>query len=190
MQHLKILMTFRSNSILVLVSFFCSLTYSQQVYFASSTSDIQLSDWNLFDSLENQVGNLSMAGLNNDAFNTWNLRIGEQSGFIKRRWKENLDQYDLLFDNERFSFSPIWPNHHDQWNIVTASSTFKYQIRINSDGYLSTAINSSDKEIIYIFNEFRFDPRDWILDYPTMMDNDAISLTCLFILINYYKEFR
>lgn len=176
-------MTFRSKLFLYF-ALFGNLIFSQQIFFASATQDYSLREWTLYDSTEAAIGDFQAVNLPNDAFQSWNLRIGEKSGYIKLRWKENPEQYDLLFDNKRISFSTIWPKQIDRWKLSTDSHLYELSFQIDEDGYKATLINSKNEPILILNNEFVMDPRDWIFTYTSLDCSDELSIATVFLVIN------
>ncbi|MEP7196557.1 MAG: hypothetical protein ABI851_08555 [Saprospiraceae bacterium] len=174
---------------LILLVFLIGTAQAQKIKYVSSRSDYKLSEWLLYDSTETEIGTLNFAGLARDAFSTWNFRLGESSGFIKLRWKENKNEWDMRFDNELLSFKPTWPNQFDQWTINQDGHNFTFKILQTTSGIKAVLQNTSDQEILNFDDDFDFDPRDWTI-HSFDQYNDAQAVCGTFILANYLEVLR
>lgn len=180
-------MTCLSRTILFFLVF-CSSIQGQAIFYASSILDNSLDCWTLYDSTESFLGELESSGLYNDAFNSWNFRIGETSGSIKRRWKENLDEYNCYQNNNILSFNPVWKGQYDQWKIITDSISYNLELGINSDGLFGILKDNSNTKILSISNDIPFDPRDLSIEYFPSPSDNSIILTIVFIIANYSQK--
>ncbi|MEO6189577.1 MAG: hypothetical protein ABIO44_03550 [Saprospiraceae bacterium] len=182
-------MIFRSSLILILLLWLNSI-HSQRIFFVSSRSDFSLYEWALSDSLDEEIGSLDFARLPNDAFNTWNIRIGEISGFLKLRWKENPHEWDLRLGNDLISIKPVWPNQFDQWNMTLDGHNLNLSLRRDKEGLQWIVSTNSRETVLEIINDVVNDPRDWSLYYYKPLENNSMSVAALFIAATYSRLFK
>ncbi|MCC6816406.1 MAG: hypothetical protein IT267_08350 [Saprospiraceae bacterium] len=182
-------MIFLSRSLIFLLSWSCNVIIAQNITFVSSAYDHTLNNWILYDSNEVEIGELNSSGIPHDVFNTWNIRLGENSGFIKRRWKENLDLYDLQFSTSRLNFAPIWPGHFDQWKLNDNQQFYDFTLQLNTNGLFGSVKNSKNELVFELSNIYSLDPRDWVVNYSKNEDLNSLVLVASFILIHYHQYF-
>ena len=183
-----ILMIYRSDLQLIsilLLALSCNSLWAQNFYYATSRYDDRLTEWMIYDTLDQEMATLEYAGLPSDAFRSWNFRLQDRPGSVKLRWRENPNEWDLRRDQHLLSIKPVWPGQLEEWLISDGNNFFHLKLRKEYEGLRWELVNTSNDLLAYVINDYSYDPRDWSFYYETDLNNDDLCMAAFFIIVQY-----
>lgn len=98
--------------------------------------------------------------LREDDWTEWDYRIGDASGTIKIKWRDNPAEWELRGNNSIVSARTVWPGQFDEWRITdnTTTLTLKSKWTNQWDNWLLRNSNNGKFEM---YTSYERDPRDW-----------------------------
>lgn len=120
-------------------------------------------EWTLFYGPdEEELGELRLRWILQDNWLEWEFSIGEVSGTIQPKWRQNPWEWELRADNRIFTARPVSPNDPRQWRITDNQTQITWQTR-----YGNTAeewqLRDSGAGTFSLEAEYPGDPRDWVI---------------------------
>lgn len=122
----------------------------------------------------------------------WDFRMGEIFGTIRAKWRDKLDEWEVIGDNRIVRIRMVWPNDPREWRIE--SETGEYVIRMEYNNPGSDWIVEMNREVVFRCRTvYQYDIRDWIIedDLPEEEHfNTRIALVFATIITNVLSESR
>lgn len=96
---------------------------------AFSEFDDVLDEWKIHINQEEYVEAIRQFGRN--PYNRWNISFEDREGQIhrghlQRKWDNDVNQWDFVFDNEHLSLSTIYRNDIFTWTVKHDNKTFTF----------------------------------------------------------------
>jgi len=148
--------------LLIIFSIF-SFSISAQVLtgLATKWSD-DFRDWTIFTDDEDEEGNITMRWQQQMDWSEWDYRLGEESGSIRLKWKNDPTRWEVRGGGEIITIKMKWNNDVHQWRISDGSTTFTLKAPYNNN-LNDWAIAEDDDGIFELYMEWQNDPRDWTI---------------------------
>ncbi|MDH3652271.1 MAG: hypothetical protein OEQ53_21460 [Saprospiraceae bacterium] len=152
--------------------FFFQIADAQRLIGLSTRWDDSFAEWILYTEDEDIEGEIVMRWPTKDDWSEWDYRIGESSGFIKVKWKNDANLWEVRGDNEIVTIRTVWQNDWRQWEVKSSDGQFDIKSKwanILEEWYLA----DDDRGRFDMFTNWEGDVRDWVIDDQL---NDSISL--------------
>lgn len=148
---------------LLLLFSFLSFFASAQIItgIAAKWSD-DFRDWTIYTDDEDEEGNLTMRWQQQFDWTEWDYRLGEESGSIKIKWKNDPSEWEIRGGGEIISARMKWNNDVHEWRISDGSTKLTLKAVYNNN-LNDWKIDDRDKGIFEMFMEWQDDPRDWTI---------------------------
>ncbi|HMG13922.1 MAG TPA: hypothetical protein VK590_00675 [Saprospiraceae bacterium] len=92
----------------------------------------------------------------------WDFRMGDISGVIRLKWKDKMDEWEIIGDNINTRLKMVWPGDPREWRVETSDKEFvihtKYNIPIGD-----WELKSKGDSLFGIYPAYQNDIRDWII---------------------------
>ena len=126
-----------------------------------------------FKTLEEEEGDLVMKWPFRKDWTEWDYRIGEETGTIRMKWKDNPNLWEIVGLDETITARAIWKGDFTQWRLQGNADQITLKCRWKNNLNEWRVI---EKEFgkFEIFTEWEDDPRDWIIVDET---ENKITLT-------------
>lgn len=114
---------------------------------------------------EAPIGELKLRWLNvRDDWSEWDFELGDQSGTIRMKWKDDPTQWELRsYEGAIVSMRAAWSNDLTQWRITDNNVTLLLRSRWTNqlDEWL---VEDSRHGTFHMHTFQQMDPRDWAID--------------------------
>jgi hypothetical protein len=138
------------------------LSVAQAFDVISTRWNNSFAEWNFYMTKDEQEGSLSLRWLMQNDWTEWDYRIGEIFGTIKRRWKDNPNEWELRGQNRIISARTLWNGDFREWRITDNNTTltFKSKWSNRSDEW---ELRDRQYGNFYLYTRYELDARDWII---------------------------
>ena len=142
---------------LLLFPLFCSAQYINGI--GTRWSDA-FTEWIIYTEDEDLEGDITLRWQLKGDWSEWDYRLGEESGSIKMKWKDNPSQWELRGGNEVITIFMVWPNDIREWRLTDNTTTLTLKTRWGNN--LNEWQLKDDKRGRFdIFANWENDPREW-----------------------------
>lgn len=119
-------------------------------------------EWTVYTADEEVEGDLKMRWQMQNDWSQWDYRVGEKTGEIKMKWKDDPSNWEVRGENQIIFAHTKWKNDFSEWRIAGERHVLNLKTRYRNDGNDWLV---EDKELgkFEIFTEYEGDPRDWII---------------------------
>ena len=130
-------------------------------------------DWTIYTDEEGEEGSITMRWQQQFDWTEWDYRLGEESGSIRLKWKNDPREWEIRGGGEVITARMKWNNDINVWRISDGSKKLTLKAPYNNN-LNDWGIVEEDNGIFDIYMEWENDPRDW-----TIVDefDEEISLT-------------
>jgi hypothetical protein len=84
----------------------------------NSTWSDAFHEWEILTEDEDLSGTLNAPFYSTGNFTQWDYRLGEDSGSIRMKWKDDPNEWELRGNNRIVSARTIWKNDFREWRIT------------------------------------------------------------------------
>ncbi len=151
---------------------FVQSTLAQRLVGLSTKWDDSFSEWIVYTEHEDLEGEIVMRWPHRDDWSEWDYRVGELSGFIKVKWRNDANLWELRGENEIITIRTVWQNDWRQWEVK--SGRIQLDIKSKWSNILEEWYLADDRYGAFnMFTTWEGDLRDWAIE-----DNleDSISI--------------
>lgn len=147
-------------SFLVLVSL---AVPAQELVGFSTKWDDSFSEWLIYTTDEDLVGEMTMRWYIRNDWSEWDYRIGETVGSIRMKWKDDMNLWELRGDNEIITIRTIYKDEWRQWEIK--SSEYSFDVESKYGNILEEwVMQTRDLGNFEMFTAWEGDVRDWVIE--------------------------
>lgn len=141
-------------------------------------------EWTIYTDQESEEGELKMRWQMQNDWSEWDYRVGEHTGSIKMKWKDDPTNWEIRGDNEIVFAHTKWRNDFSEWRIAGENDqVFQLKTRFQNDGNEWIVEHETLGKLV-IFTEWKGDPRDWIIvDEMSEEVRLPIKMATLFLAI-------
>ena len=175
----------RTWIILFLVWLLSSHLISQQITSVHTRWDDSFREWILYDANSEEEGSLTMRWELNDDWSKWDYRLGEISGSIDMKWRDNPEEWEVRGFDELVYARTVWPRDLSRWRLKDDEITIQFGSRFThrADEW---SIQTKQYGDFVIYTEFEADPRDWIIiDELSEEVSFTMKLAMIFLAIHH-----
>lgn len=149
----------------ILLGFLCMaplITSAQRLSGITTRWSDAYSEWMIFAEEEEDPGELRQrwAGLND--WTEWEYRIGESTGQIRLKWKQDLNEWEIRGENQIITARTLWNNNFREWRITDNTRQFTLSSRYNNV-VGEWEIRDSNAGTFSMYTAYDGDPRDWVI---------------------------
>ena len=110
-------------------------------------------EWTIFTDDEELEGELKMRWALQNDWTEWDYRIGDVTGRIKVKWKDNPNEWEVRGENKVVTCRTVWNNNFREWRITdnTNRVTLKTKFGNLNDEWI---LRNSDKGTFEMFSEW------------------------------------
>lgn len=93
----------------------------------------------------------------------WDFRMGEISGTIRLKWKDRLDEWEIIGDNIITRLKMVWPGNLSEWRVETSDKEYTIQSKYNFvlGDWL---VKSKGDSPFIMYPAYQNDLRDWKIE--------------------------
>lgn len=173
----------RSFLSIAFVLLFCLPTTTLSAQYLSGIAtrwNDDFSEWLIFpENEEEEEGYLRMRWQSQRDWTVWEYRLGEETGAIKLKWKQDPNQWEIRGNNQIVTARSLWNNNFLEWRISTRSEQFTLKCRYGNviDEW---EIRDSKSGAFRLYTNWEGDPREWTIEDDL---NESVSLTTKMAII-------
>lgn len=156
----------RSKIIIFLVSLsFAPPLISQQLQAIQARWSDSFKEWDVY--TDEGEGTLTLRWQVKSDWTSWDFRIGELSGTVEMRFKDNPEYWELRCGSEKVYMRTQWPRDITSWTIESEQGRliWKSYWRDNLDEWLVET--KTDPNPFTMYTEYVGDQRDWVVNDQT-----------------------
>lgn len=118
--------------------------------------------WDIYGVDDPPIGFLRLRWPHLTDWTEWSFRIGEVTGEIRRRVKNDPNIWELRSGNSVLTLKTIYHGDFNQWRITDDTRTLSFKTLYNNvyDGW---KISNSRLGDFQVYTQWEMDPRDWII---------------------------
>ena len=149
---------------ILLLALFCSTgaLHAQVLTGIATRWNDSFGEWIIYTGEEGKEGELRLRWAMQDNWTEWQYRLGESTGTIKLKWREDLNEWEARGDNQIASARTVWRDNFREWRITDGKNTLTLSSRYGNIWDEWTIRNSSAGPF-EMYTNFEGDPRDWVL---------------------------
>ena len=157
-------------SILLLFSY--HLAWNQELVGLSTRWDDSFSEWVVYTEGGEVEGEITMKWPIKGDWSEWNFRIGELSGTIEVKWKNDPNLWEVRSDNEIITIRTVWKDDWRQWEVKNGD--IRLDVKSRWANILEEWTAHDDRYgTMKLYTAWEGDLRDWVVEDEF---NDLISL--------------
>ena len=170
----------------VIFFFFSSpLGIAQQITGIGTVWANDLREWVLL-SEEDEIGELRMRWRNQNDWTNWDYRIGEITGTIEQKWRDDPNEWEIRGDNEIATARTIWKNKFREWRITNNDLQLTIRTRYGNIADEWETI-TSDYGYFEMLTVWEGDPREWVI-IDELDQNIPLSMRMALIFVVMYNS--
>lgn len=152
----------------------------------SISRDDDFTSWDLFGTEEDPMGYIRLRWIQQSDWSEWDFRIGETTGQIKMRSKNDPNIWELRSNNRIITMKTIYSGDFNQWRITDDTYTLTYKTMYENvyDGW-KTSSKSGEYEV---YTQWEMDPRDWIINDKLKDTIDQQFKTAMIFISSFYSS--
>lgn len=144
-------------------------------------------DWTIFTDVEDEEGSITMRWQQQLDWTEWDYRLGEESGSIKLKWKNDPSEWEIRGGGEIVSAKMKWNNDIHEWRISDGSTRLTLKARYNN-GLNEWEIDGGEDDVFEIYMEWQDDPRDWTI-VDELSEEISLPMKIAIMFISVYHSF-
>ncbi len=119
-------------------------------------------DWIIFTDIEDEEGSLTMRWQNQLDWTEWDYRLGEETGTIRLKWKDDPSEWEIRGGGEIISVRMKWNNDFNVWTISDGSTRLTLKAPYNNN-FNDWEIDKNKYGVFEMYMEWTDDPREWTI---------------------------
>lgn len=155
--------------------------FSQKIVGYGTVYDDRLDKWQVLAENPEQDGTIEATWALMDDWTEWQYTVGEHSGWIRLRQKNNPDIWEVVGEGQILEVRTIFPGEFDHWQVRYQRKTYDVKVWRNDPEQWQVRTKEEGKLSFFTYQER--DIRDWVIenemDYPVPLQ---IALTFVPIL--------
>ena len=142
----------------------------------------EFTEWVIHTDEEDVEGEITMRWQMQGDWTEWDYSIGEESGSVKLKWKDNPNQWEISGGNELITARTLWKDDPSEWRITNNSKSITLKRRW-SNNFNEWHLKNDTYGEFDMFTDWEGDPREWIV--RDEMDDDIsfhMKIAILFLV--------
>ena len=142
---------------------FAGHTFGQKVVGLSTRWDDSFSEWIIYTEEGEAEGEITMKWPIKGDWTQWNFRIGELSGTIQVKWRNDPNLWELRSNNEIITIRAVWKDDWRQWEVKNGDISLDVKSKwanILEEWQTEDSRFGSMK----IYTSWEGDLRDWVVE--------------------------
>ena len=150
------------KTILLALFCLCGSLQAQVLTGAGTRWNDSFSEWVVYTAEEEQEGELRHRWPSQDDWTEWQYRLGESTGTIKLKWRQDLNEWEARGDNQIATARTVWRDNFREWRITDGKYTLTLNSRFGNiwDEWTTRSTSAGQFEM---YTSFEGDPRDWVI---------------------------
>jgi hypothetical protein len=142
----------------------------------------EFTEWNIYTDDEDLVGEITMRWQMQRDWTEWDFNLGDESGTIKLKWKNDPNLWEINGNNELITARTLWKDDASEWRITNNSQSITLKRRWNNN-FNEWSLKSDKHGEFDIITDWEGDPREWIVKDDLDEDiSDAMKVAILFLV--------
>ena len=162
--------------------FFSVAVQAQFITGISTKWSDEFTEWIIYTDDEDIEGEVTMRWQMQGDWTEWDYSLGEDSGSIKLKWKDDPNQWEISGGNELITARTLWKDDASEWRITNNSKSITLKRRW-SNNFNEWSLKNDKYGEFDMITEWEGDPREWLVtDY---MDEDIsihMKMAILFLV--------
>ncbi len=152
----------------------------------SIAQEDDFTDWNFYGDGDDPIGYLRLRWAFQKDWTEWDYRIGEVTGSIKQRTKEDPNIWELRSAGSILTLKTIYTGDFNQWRITDDTKTLTFATLYENvyDGWKS----NSKAGQFEIYTQWEMDPRDWVIHDNLKPEISQPFKIAMIFLASYYSS--
>lgn len=122
----------------------------------------EFTEWIIYTVDEETEGEIFMRWQMQSDWTEWDYNIGEESGNIRLKWKDDPNHWEISGNNELITARTLWKDDLSEWRITNNSQTITLQRKWNNN-FNEWQLKQSRYGEFDVFTNWEGDPREWIV---------------------------
>ncbi len=149
------------------IGILCALyqaTLAQDLAGIATRWDDSFTEWTIYIAEDEYLqGTITMRWPLKGDWTEWDYRLGELSGAIKVKWKDDANLWEVRGQNEIVTIKTIWQNDWRQWEVK--SGDLRLDVKSKWSNILEEwSAESSRWGQIQMYTAWEGDLRDWVIE--------------------------
>ncbi len=149
----------------IVLLFLCGSLNTQAQFLAglSTRWDDSFAEWVIYTEDETLEGEITMKWPLRGDWSQWNFRLGELSGTIQQKRKDDPNLWELRSDNEVITIKTVWRDDWRQWEVKNGA------LRLDVKSKWANILEEWSAEhtqmgAVQIYTSWEGDLRDWVVE--------------------------
>ena len=141
--------------------FYSQTLMAQKVIGLSTKYDDQFDKWIIVTDSTGLEGSIEATWASLDDFSEWQYALGDQTGIIRMRHKDNPNVWEVMGGGEIIQARTVFPGEYDHWQMMGGRYSVDVETyRRDPEQWLA----EYKKEQIYFYTYRERDLRDWVVE--------------------------
>lgn len=147
--------------LLICLMVFVPKVQAQKVIGISTKHDNRFDQWIIVTDSAEFTGSIEATWASLDDYTEWQYTLGDQSGIIRMRHKDNPNIWEVLGGGEIIQARTVFPGELDHWQMQSGRRSIDVEMyRRDPEQWLA----EDNKEEIFFYTYEERDLRDWVVE--------------------------
>ena len=169
---------------LVLAASFCGPVSAQTIIGIGTKYNDSYREWQITTDDDDIRGELWMRWSFRNDWTEWDLRLGDASASIRRKWKDDPNLWEVTCEGVTVNARTAWPGEYQRWKLADGTNQYTWQSRYgNSFG--EWILDDAPSGSFSVYNYWEGDPREWVVVDELPEDVSlAMRLAMIFLAVH------
>ncbi len=152
------------SSLIFPLAFLSTAVWAQNLAGLSTRWDDSFTEWIIYLAEEEDLqGEITMRWPMKGDWTEWDYRLGDLSGAIKVKWKDNPNLWEVRGDNEIVTIQTVWRDDWRQWEVK--SGDIRIDVKSRWANILEEWSAQHDEwGKVQMYTSWEGDLRDWVIE--------------------------
>jgi hypothetical protein len=160
LRHQQLTTPLRILSCLALCLLFLSPVFGQRLLSFSSRWSDQLNEWEFETDEAEHAGEIRMQWTMQNDWTDWSISMGNQSGRLRLKWKDNPNEWELRMGGEIVTIRTAWRGRYQEWIVTSDSGRFTIRTVYGNILEAWETLNKTDN-YFGLYTTWEGDSRNW-----------------------------
>ncbi len=144
-------------------------------------------EWNIYTEDDEIAGEITMRWQMQLDWSEWDYTIGDESGSIKMKWKNNPNQWEVSGENELITMRTLFKDDPSEWRITNDSETITLKSRWRNN-FNEWQLKHGKYGEFNIISQWEGDPREWIIEDDLDDEISANMKVAIMFIVTYHSS--
>lgn len=157
---------------------------AQQILGIGTRYDDSFREWIITTDEEDISGELEIRWAFRNDWTEWDVRIGDVSATIERKWKDDPNLWEIRADGEVVNARTTWTGEFNRWKLNDGNSQINWGTKYFNIRDEWTA-DGEGNDAFRMFTYWEGDPREWVIEDDMPEISTAMKIAMIFLAVHF-----